>query len=230
MSANSANRNNITNFVVSSTCFNSLKCTYKKMDKATISLNIQKSTIDEYQENCLIFDQLILFAQNGAYAIDLQLSRRAQKAQLLVKTNGPSAFRLSSCLKRVNTLPALAVVSQFYVTEAENEYVIRANSAIMKCKIPSFVSEFIHVDQWVADDGTIYMPGQEYGMRPVDVERCPRDNFCVLFFLSRSFSFPYHERVFSLSSRLLADNCRLQLAARYTRYSNFYFRIHCNPP
>ncbi|XP_032672565.1 Down syndrome cell adhesion molecule-like protein Dscam2 isoform X17 [Odontomachus brunneus] len=55
-----------------------------------------------------------------------------------------------------------AVVSQFYVTEAENEYVIRANSAIMKCKIPSFVSEFVHVDQWVADDGTIYTAGQEY--------------------------------------------------------------------
>ncbi|XP_020284790.1 Down syndrome cell adhesion molecule-like protein Dscam2 isoform X19 [Pseudomyrmex gracilis] len=55
-----------------------------------------------------------------------------------------------------------AVVSQFYVTEAENEYVIRANSAIMKCKIPSFVSEFVYVDQWVADDGTVYTPGQEY--------------------------------------------------------------------
>lgn len=56
------------------------------------------------------------------------------------------------------------VVSQFFVTEAENEYVIRANSAIMKCKIPSFVSEFVYVDQWVADDGTIYRPGeQEYG-------------------------------------------------------------------
>ncbi|CAD6214604.1 GSCOCT00004135001.2-RA-CDS [Cotesia congregata] len=48
------------------------------------------------------------------------------------------------------------VVSQFFVTEAENEYVIRANSAIMKCKIPSFVSEFVYVDQWIADDGTIY--------------------------------------------------------------------------
>ncbi|KAG5309252.1 DSCL protein, partial [Acromyrmex insinuator] len=54
------------------------------------------------------------------------------------------------------------VVSQFYVTEAENEYVIRANSAIMKCKIPSFVSEFVQVDQWMADDGTIYTSGQEY--------------------------------------------------------------------
>ncbi|CAL7934268.1 unnamed protein product [Xylocopa violacea] len=55
-----------------------------------------------------------------------------------------------------------AVVSQFYVTEAENEYVIRANSAIMKCKIPSFVSEFVQVDQWVADDGTVYTTGEDY--------------------------------------------------------------------
>ncbi|XP_054003646.1 cell adhesion molecule Dscam2 isoform X1 [Hylaeus anthracinus] len=54
------------------------------------------------------------------------------------------------------------VVSQFYVTEAENEYVIRANSAIMKCKIPSFVSEFVQVDQWVADDGTVYTTGNDY--------------------------------------------------------------------
>ncbi|XP_015172313.1 PREDICTED: Down syndrome cell adhesion molecule-like protein Dscam2 isoform X32 [Polistes dominula] len=55
-----------------------------------------------------------------------------------------------------------AVVSQFFVTEAENEYVIRANSAIMKCKIPSFVSEFVQVDQWIADDGTVYTAGEEY--------------------------------------------------------------------
>lgn len=41
---------------------------------------------------------------------------------------------------------------------------IRGNSAIMKCKMPSFVSEFIYVDQWVASDGSIYTAGREYGM------------------------------------------------------------------
>ncbi|XP_058804461.1 cell adhesion molecule Dscam2 isoform X16 [Phymastichus coffea] len=55
-----------------------------------------------------------------------------------------------------------AVVSQSYVTEAENEYVIKANNAIMKCKIPSFVSEFIYVDQWLDSDGTIYTPDRDY--------------------------------------------------------------------
>lgn len=41
------------------------------------------------------------------------------------------------------------------MTEAENEYVIRGNAAIVRCKIPSFVSDFVHVDSWVMDDGEI---------------------------------------------------------------------------
>ncbi|CAK9821217.1 Cell adhesion molecule Dscam2 [Anthophora plagiata] len=86
-----------------------------------------------------------------------------------------------------------AVVSQFYVTEAENEYVIRANSAIMKCKIPSFVSEFVQVDQWVADDGTIYTTGEEdyvvqqfYETRVID-EFVLRGNTATLKCLVPSF-------------------------------------------
>ncbi|CAD7088395.1 unnamed protein product [Hermetia illucens] len=45
------------------------------------------------------------------------------------------------------------VVSQFYITEAENEYVIKGNSAVMKCKIPSFVADFVQVEAWVDEDG-----------------------------------------------------------------------------
>ncbi|XP_069356514.1 cell adhesion molecule Dscam1 isoform X40 [Maniola hyperantus] len=48
-----------------------------------------------------------------------------------------------------------AVVSQYYVTEAENEYVIRGNAAIVHCKIPSFVSDFVYVESWLMDDGQI---------------------------------------------------------------------------
>lgn len=47
-------------------------------------------------------------------------------------------------------------MSQYYVTEAENEYVIRGNSAVMKCKIPSFVADFVLIDSWISDDGTVY--------------------------------------------------------------------------
>lgn len=46
-------------------------------------------------------------------------------------------------------------MSQFYITEAENEYVIKGNAAVMKCKIPSFVADFVYVEAWInVDDGT----------------------------------------------------------------------------
>lgn len=48
------------------------------------------------------------------------------------------------------------VVSQFYITEAENEYVIRGNAAILKCKIPSFVADFVLLEAWIADDSKVY--------------------------------------------------------------------------
>lgn len=109
------------------------------------------------------------------------------------------------------------MVSQFYVTEAENEYVIRANSAIMKCKIPSFVSEFVQVDQWVADDGTIYTPGQEeYGMRPVDADVvcvvvCGATSSPFSFFPVILISHPQTSSHTFFVSRQ-SDNCRLQFA------------------
>jgi hypothetical protein len=57
------------------------------------------------------------------------------------------------------------VVAQYYVTEAENEYVIRGNAAVMKCKIPSFVADFVQIDAWIADDGQVhkYNDNANYG-------------------------------------------------------------------
>ena len=47
------------------------------------------------------------------------------------------------------------VVNQIYMTEATNEYVITGNSALMKCVIPSFVSDFISLQNWQDDKGYI---------------------------------------------------------------------------
>lgn len=41
------------------------------------------------------------------------------------------------------------------MTEAENEYVIRGNAAIVRCKIPSFVSDFVYVEAWIMDEEQI---------------------------------------------------------------------------
>lgn len=50
----------------------------------------------------------------------------------------------------------LTVVTQFYITEATNEYVINGNAAVMKCKIPSFVADFVDVEAWInVEDGTV---------------------------------------------------------------------------
>lgn len=46
-------------------------------------------------------------------------------------------------------LSLFVVIIQSYEAEADNEYVIKGNSAIMKCEIPSFVADFVIVDSWI---------------------------------------------------------------------------------
>lgn len=48
------------------------------------------------------------------------------------------------------------VVLQNYVTGAEDEYVILGNTAVIKCKIPSFVADFVSVESWTSSDGQEY--------------------------------------------------------------------------
>lgn len=77
---------------------------------------------------------------------------------LLVPINNQSTILSILCVILYSSFIKLclyAVVSQFFITEAENEYVIKGNSAIMKCKIPSFVADFVIVDAWInVADGT----------------------------------------------------------------------------
>ena len=49
------------------------------------------------------------------------------------------------------------MVNQFYDAEIIKEYVMRGNSAIVKCSIPSFVADFVHVVEWVDEDGKEYV-------------------------------------------------------------------------
>lgn len=56
------------------------------------------------------------------------------------------------------------VVAQTYEVEADNEYVIRGNAAVMKCEVPSFVSDFVTVENWRDSQGNVYLPGENnYG-------------------------------------------------------------------
>ncbi|ETN60360.1 DSCAM [Anopheles darlingi] len=53
------------------------------------------------------------------------------------------------------------VVNQFYQTDGENEYVIRGNSAILKCKVPSFIADFVFVEAWIDNEGQEYLASDQ---------------------------------------------------------------------
>lgn len=38
------------------------------------------------------------------------------------------------------------------------EYVIRGNAAVLKCSIPSFVADFVRVESWIDEEGTVLLP------------------------------------------------------------------------
>lgn len=55
------------------------------------------------------------------------------------------------------------VVNQFYKAEILTEYVIRGNTAVLKCSIPSFVADFVQVESWIDDQGNVLKVSDDYG-------------------------------------------------------------------
>ena len=51
-----------------------------------------------------------------------------------------------------------SVVAQTYTTYSHEFHVILGNSALLKCDIPSFVTDFVSVVSWVDNDGIEYFP------------------------------------------------------------------------
>jgi hypothetical protein len=49
-----------------------------------------------------------------------------------------------------------SVVAQEYSTHVSQEYVIQGNDVILKCGIPSFVSDFLQIVSWEDDSGTAF--------------------------------------------------------------------------
>ena len=57
-------------------------------------------------------------------------------------------------------------VNQNFLTEASNEYVIMGNSALMRCVIPSFVSDFVSVQNWQDETGNVLVSdNNNYGTK-----------------------------------------------------------------
>lgn len=55
------------------------------------------------------------------------------------------------------------MVNQHYGADILMEYVIKGNSAILKCSIPSFVADFVKVESWVDEEDMELFPSDNYG-------------------------------------------------------------------
>lgn len=54
-------------------------------------------------------------------------------------------------------------MNHYYEAEVVSEYVIKGNTAVLKCNIPSFVADFVGVEAWLGSDGSEYTPTQNIG-------------------------------------------------------------------
>lgn len=83
----------------------------------------------------------------------------------LQRTFNPHLFPKSSLVINSRLCFPFAVVTQYYESEVVSEYVIRGNAAVLKCNIPSFVSDFVKVEAWIDTDGGEYLHTDNIGIQ-----------------------------------------------------------------
>jgi len=58
---------------------------------------------------------------------------------------------------------AQTVAAQHYDTDINKEYVIRGNAAILKCVLPSYLSDYLEIVSWKVDDEEMNYSNTNYG-------------------------------------------------------------------
>ncbi|RXG70174.1 hypothetical protein Avbf_00022 [Armadillidium vulgare] len=61
------------------------------------------------------------------------------------------------------------LVPQAYIVDVSLSNVIKGNSALLKCNIPSFVADFVQVSSWVTDKGHTFLPSDNYGLLKCEI-------------------------------------------------------------
>ena len=69
------------------------------------------------------------------------------------------------------SLPKKAVW-QDYEVRVNDEFVLRGNAALLKCLVPSYVSDVVQIESWTSSQGEVY-GGSDWGKEPTSY-RCPR--------------------------------------------------------
>ena len=73
----------------------------------------------------------------------------------MVELKSPPLFFLLLPIQRF----ARVAVNQDYAVDVFRATVINGNDALLKCDVPSFVSDFVSVDGWVDSEGDTFMAG-----------------------------------------------------------------------
>lgn len=57
----------------------------------------------------------------------------------------------------------LLVVNQKYDVQVFDEYVISGNTAVLRCQVPSYMSDYVLVTSWIQDDNVHIYPTTDTG-------------------------------------------------------------------
>lgn len=95
---------------------------------------------------------------------------------------------------------------QSYEVDADKEYVIRGNSVVLKCKIPSFVADFVAVTMWEDSEGNNFHPSDSYGTYSLTFwfDTCMLCKFSSCHYISFA-TFPKNVKVALKPSALTED-------------------------
>lgn len=77
-------------------------------------------------------------------------AKEAHITPIMTRVNSYVERRPESCSFFVVT-----AVLQAYEARVNDEFVLRGNTAIMKCIVPSFVGDFVNVVAWIMDNDTV---------------------------------------------------------------------------
>lgn len=59
--------------------------------------------------------------------------------------------------------PYCTVIDQKYSVQVHDEYVIAGNTAVLKCQVPSYVSDYVVVNAWILNNGLHLYPNTDIG-------------------------------------------------------------------
>ena len=123
----------------------------------------------------------IVSERSGELVLDLESSGSVQRLisflknqKLDLKSTPNEILKLKSLLWSRDTLHLFpAVVLQPYESETGNEYVIRGNSALLKCDIASYMADLVYTESWIDSQGGVYTAHSngKFNRRPPDGER-----------------------------------------------------------